>query len=88
MNKKHKLEQFYSAINDLIRNAIERKSSKHFLSKKYLNVSEALSMYSNISVEARYPHEKSGFKGACITDAMKRSNFFQSTVKKLGEYSV
>lgn len=87
LTHEHKLDKLYSKIPHHIKVKIEAEFPHSFLKEKFQSFEDALGKFSSTFVEARYPYERNGFKGGCISDLMEISNFIRKAIYKIGEVS-
>ncbi len=89
ISRKHKLEELYLEIDQVIRADLEGEFSKSDLNKKYESLPEALGIFSNIFVEGRYPYEKGGFSGGFdLNDLLRIPQFLKLSIESLGYYNI
>lgn len=85
LEREHKFDRLYLKIPAWIKSQIEAEFLSSHLSEHFPSFEKALEKFANSFVEARYPYEKGGFKGGCISDLMNISTFLKETIYKLGE---
>lgn len=85
LTHEHKLSTLYSQIPAHIKAQIEAEFPGSDLSQRFQSFEDALTKFSNSFIEARYPYERGGFKGGCISDLMNISSFLKDTIYKIGE---
>ncbi|MBK1889104.1 MULTISPECIES: hypothetical protein [unclassified Undibacterium] len=86
LTREHKFDVLYSKIPTHIKSKIEEEFPSSILGKSFPSFESALAKFANSFIEARYPYEKGGFKGGCISDLMNISTFLRKTIYKLGEF--
>lgn len=86
LTHEHRFDKLYSKIPKDIKDKIENEFSGSRLTEKFSTFDEALVKFASSFVEARYPYERGGFKGGCISDLMCISTFLKETIYKLGEF--
>lgn len=86
LTREHRFDTLYSKIPINIKSQIEAEFSGNRLSHIFLSFEDALVKFSNSFIEARYPYERGGFRGGCISDLMNISIFLKETIYKLGEF--
>ena len=84
--KKHKLEKIYQKIDDVVKKELNEKFSNSNLSEKFINLYNALSQFSNVFIEARYPFEKIGLKNGCVSDIFLIAQFMKGAIYEIGEF--
>lgn len=85
LTREHNFDKLYSKIPAYIKTEIETEFRASPLAQRFLSFEDALNKFSNSFIEARYPYEKGGFKGGCISDLMNISFFIKDAIYKIGE---
>ena len=85
LTREHNLRKLYSQIPAHIKAQIEAEFPGSHLSQSFPSFEDALNKFSNSFIEARYPYERGGFKGGCISDLMNISSFLKEAIYKIGE---
>jgi hypothetical protein len=85
LTHEHRFDKLYSKIPAHIKSKIEAEFPSSLLAQSFPSFEDALSKFSNSFIEARYPYERSGFKGGCISDLMNISVFIKDAIYRIGE---
>lgn len=85
LTHEHKLDELYSKIPGFIKEKIEAQFPSSELAKSFSSFEDALSQFSSSFIKARYPYERNGFKGGCISDLMNISTFIKKAIYEIGE---
>lgn len=86
LTREHRFDTLYSKIPVNIKKKIEAEFLGSSLSYSFTSFEDALAKFSNSFIEARYPYERGGFRGGCISDLMIISAFLKETIYKIGEF--
>jgi hypothetical protein len=85
LTREHSFKKLYSQIPAHIKTKIEAEFPGSLLAQSFPCFEDALNKFSNSFIEARYPYERGGFKGGCISDLMNISSFLKEAIYKIGE---
>lgn len=85
LSREHKFSHLYKQLPENIKVLLEAEFGCCELASRYASLEDALTQFSNVFVEARYPYEKGNSKVCCLTDLGNISKFLKLAILRIGE---